>query len=303
MNNALAYHAVVHAVEGRKGVSAGERFALLVHHSLDGHLPYGRYWWAGYGRRRRGISSGAIEAAVGEWLDLDLNPASQAIRGAGSAAASVRAYNAYNAAVNLGVRTSVDERGGSPTRTSAAAEDPDACRIASIAALGRLIAQSETGSGMRGVASVAHQMGLGSSASAEAGAVLEDGGWMPVPDLARALGCSTRALQRRLRDEGLSPETIRSSARLVRATGKLSGGHSLTSIAVDEGFSDLAHMSRAFKAACGMTPTLLRGMLSGNAKPPPEGASDSPADVGCDAPRGLSRGVCRSWVGARPRAA
>ncbi len=266
MDTALAYHAVVHALEGRGGHSAAQRFALMVRHALSGHVPHVRYRLAATARRREGIVPSAIESAVNEWLDLDLNPASQAIRGAGSATAAVRAFNAYNASVNLAVRTSVDQPGGRPVRSLVAVvEDLEGCRIGSVAALDRLVSQAASAAGVRTITSVAHRLGLDSSVGAHAAEALEEAGWMPLSELARRLGCAPRTLQRRLREDGLSAEMLRSATRLVRATSRLAGGASLTGIAMEEGFADLPHMSRSFKAACGMSPSLLRQMLAGAA--------------------------------------
>ena len=43
--------------------------------------------------------------------------------------------------------------------------------------------------------------------------------------------------------------------RLLVAIRRFNGGESLTKIAHDAGFADLAHFSRAFRASFGMTPS------------------------------------------------
>jgi AraC-like DNA-binding protein len=72
------------------------------------------------------------------------------------------------------------------------------------------------------------------------------------------IGCHQRTLERRLREEGLTAETIRMATRLIRATKRLRSSDSLTAIAMEVGFSDQAQMTRAFRFSCGMTPSLLR---------------------------------------------
>jgi len=64
-----------------------------------------------------------------------------------------------------------------------------------------------------------------------------------------------------LKKEGTTAEGIRMATRILRAHQRFTGTESLTTIAHDVGFSDLAHMTRSFKASCGMTPTLLRQVL------------------------------------------
>jgi AraC-like DNA-binding protein len=45
---------------------------------------------------------------------------------------------------------------------------------------------------------------------------------------------------------------------MVAATDRLWSAASLTEIAFEMGFSDLAHMTRAFRSSCGMAPSQLR---------------------------------------------
>ena len=97
MGSALAYHAVVHAMEGRAGISPLTRFSLAARHAIDGHLPYARYQLAGIARCREGVSPRSIERAVIDWLETDLNPAVQTVRCLSSSSNAVWGYNAYNA--------------------------------------------------------------------------------------------------------------------------------------------------------------------------------------------------------------
>ncbi|WP_232318998.1 MULTISPECIES: helix-turn-helix domain-containing protein [unclassified Rhodococcus (in: high G+C Gram-positive bacteria)] len=50
------------------------------------------------------------------------------------------------------------------------------------------------------------------------------------------------------------------SVRLRRAAEHVAGGTNLTQAAVGAGFSDSAHLSRAFKANFGLNPSVLFGM-------------------------------------------
>lgn len=51
-----------------------------------------------------------------------------------------------------------------------------------------------------------------------------------------------------MKKEGTTAEGIRMATRILRAHQRFTGTESLTTIAHDEGFSDLAHMTRSFKA-------------------------------------------------------
>jgi transcriptional regulator GlxA family with amidase domain len=110
------------------------------------------------------------------------------------------------------------------------------------------------------LAAVAARLGVERSASAQAAEVFELQGAIDIPSLARALGCSLRTLQRRLKEEGGSAEQLRACGRIVRATRLLRTNLTLTQVAMEAGFADAAHMSRAFKVACGNTPTTLRSV-------------------------------------------
>ena len=91
--------------------------------------------------------------------------------------------------------------------------------------------------------------------------VFEAMGHVAVGEVARRLGCHQRTLERRLRQQGLTAEALRLASRLINATRRLGSEESLTTIAIDEGFSDLSHMTRAFRRSCGMAPSLCRSLI------------------------------------------
>jgi AraC-like DNA-binding protein len=67
-------------------------------------------------------------------------------------------------------------------------------------------------------------------------------------EIARALGTSTRTLQRELADEGTRFSELAHRTRLVAAQRLLTeGALPLTEVAFATGFSDLAHLSRSFR--------------------------------------------------------
>lgn len=275
MADTFAYHIAVHSLEARSGLTPLARFTLALHHAMSGHLHYSRAFDAARESKRRGTSLGQIEASVAQWVETDLNPMVQTAKCMNSSAEAIRWFNAYNRSAPLGIRTTVGERAGSwkdmADISSAATrvrtglhEDLECSRATAFAILGDLIRRAEAHgrAGLdvvpRTVADVAFFFGVESSAAAEVCAVFEAEGSMRVAHLARHLGASQRSLERKLRTEGVTAESLRSATRLVRATARLKTQESLTTIAVAEGYSDSAHMSRAFQASCGMTPSMLR---------------------------------------------
>lgn len=80
--------------------------------------------------------------------------------------------------------------------------------------------------------------------------------------LAARLGLSTRTLQRRLRAEGWSLQSLRRAAQIRRSTAMLiEGKASLSTIGFVCGFSDPAHFARAYRQATGMSPGAYRSAL------------------------------------------
>lgn len=267
----LAYHVVLHAIEARAGISPLARFWLALRHAANAHLPYERYHRAGLERARERASTGWIERSVADWMSTDLNPAVQATRLAASVADIVAGYNAYNASADLRVRTQAvaegDEAKVCGRQVLGGHVDPEPCKLATYAAIHRIVAEARSRAAAGGAADaltisrVASLLGVEGSASAQAAAVFEARGSVPIPELARELGCGQRTLERRLKEEGGSAEAIRISARMVAATRMLPSQMTLTEIAFEAGFSDAAHMARSFKAACGLPPARLRESL------------------------------------------
>ena len=271
----LAYHTVVHAVEAASGWTPQSRFSSAVSHVINGHLPYDRYLTAG--RARKGAKTGldAVEHLVEDWLATDLNPAIQLIRSMNQTQKALQAYNAYNASANLGVCTAAEFSGDSSGPSALIArrnlcspsEDPELCRIATMSVLASVMKAVICNERERltpkilTLSDIAIHLGITRSASADVAFVFEVEGYIPIGAVARTIGCHQRTLERRLRQEGLTAEVIRTATRLIRATKRLRGLDSLTTIALEEDFSDQAQMTRAFRSSTGLSPSMLR-MLS-----------------------------------------
>ena len=275
----VAYHLVVRAMEDRAGIGAGERFALAIRHAVAGHLPHPRYREAAMSRRRSGAGSDSVERSVADWMSTDLNPLVRSLGSLRSHANAIWAYNAYNRHASLGVRTSVESAGpdGGGARIARRESrvdqaDPELCSVGTLSALDKVLRIATRNQARRdatapGILEVGRLLGVEASASfhvAEAMAGLEG---RALDRVARHLGASRRSLQRRLSEESTSFEAIRGAARIVAATDALRLDVPLAEVAWRCGFSDLPHMSRAMKAACGMAPGLLRTILRGGAEP------------------------------------
>jgi AraC-like DNA-binding protein len=90
---------------------------------------------------------------------------------------------------------------------------------------------------------------------------------------ATALGVSTRTLQRRLAENGLSFESLLRTERLRMAMRSLERTDArVLDIALDLGYSDHAHFTRAFRRWTGLTPLEYRRLRTAG---PPDGAGRS----------------------------
>ena len=166
-------------------------------------------------------------------------------------------------------------------------DDPHLCRVGTLIAFDNVvgIVRLNEASGMpappSSLLSVAKHLGVEHSTAAEVALVFEAEGHVSIVEVAALLGVHQRTLERRLRSAGLTADALRQAARLMRATNRLASTESLTTIAADEGFADLAHMTRAFRASCGMPPSLMRKLLWADtrkaAMPAPGASPSSPA--------------------------
>jgi len=281
MTSRLAYHVVVHALEARAGWTPVRRFAAAVAHSLNGHLPYTRYLSAGVQGQGRQASESMVQRWVEDWLATDVNPVIQTMGQLTLPANTAWALNAYTRSAQVGVRTTIALPDATAPRLQVRREllasntDPALCRAGVVSTMEALLAhtlqnaQRGTPTGFRPLSGLASLLGVERLAAAQLATVFEAQGPLAIPLAARQLGCHQRTLERRLREEGLTAEAVRQTVRLLAAAQALRGPRSLTEIAHHCGFADLSHMSRAFGAACGMAPSLLRQAAQGGLRPEP----------------------------------
>lgn len=80
-----------------------------------------------------------------------------------------------------------------------------------------------------------------------------------LPEIADLTGMSVRSVQRRLTDEGTTYSRLIRDLRLQAARRMLeSSGCSVTRVAMDVGYADAAHFSRAFRAWTGQPPSVYK---------------------------------------------
>lgn len=283
MPHSLAYHVVVNALEGKSGWTPMNRFSSAISHIIGGHLPYQRYHAAGKARMLAKTGAGVIERMVNDFLETDMNPGYLLLSSFRQETDVLFAFNAYNQSARLGVQTRLGTHGYArrsgnqnavQLENEAAAhagrtelDDPDPCRQGTLAIVETMLSTTRKnallphGPQKRSLTSMAMLLGVESSTAAEVAILFEQEGYLPIADVARSLGCHQRTLERRLRESGITAESLRQASRLVRASHRLASPDSLTTIAFAEGFSDLAHMTRAFQHASGMPPSLIRKLI------------------------------------------
>ncbi|MDD0810028.1 helix-turn-helix transcriptional regulator [Curvibacter sp. RS43] len=282
MPSRLAYHLVVKAMEARAGVPPMQRYVSAIESIIHGHLPYNRYVLAGEARARQGAGTESIARDVRDFFSVDLNPAVRGAQVLKTPEAVAFAYNSYNQSAQIAVKTEVHLSVGSAASAPGmsarrtliqSSVDLELCKAGTLLVFEELMAQvirnrsRAVPQPMRDLRDVAAELALEGSAVAQLAGLFQQEGPMRIGDAAQALGCHQRTLERQLKKEGTTAEGVRMAVRLLRAHERFQGPDSLTTIAHDEGFSDLAHMTRSFKTSCGMTPTLLRQVLQGASLP------------------------------------
>ena len=270
MSEPLAYHTVVHALEAKAGWSADRRFASAVAHAVDGHIAYKRYHAAGRERAREGIGEEGIKRLVRDFLETDINPAMVFLANVSLVDSALRGYNVYNASANIAVRTNVElsdaskrgvKRFAAERDLLTRADDPSPCKTATLTVISTVLEHVQSGgdclSRPTSVSHLAEILGRGYGVGADVARAIEDDWLAPLSLLPQKLGCHKRTLERSLREVGLTAQALRRADRMMRVAAGLFAGDSFTSIAADCGFSDTAHMSRSFRAACGFAPRML----------------------------------------------
>ena len=274
MSAGLTFHIAPRALNLDRAFSAHYLFADSVRHVIDGHVRAEPYYRIATKRAAVALNESVLERRMRELFALDLNPLICMTRQLGSELALFKAWNTWQEHVALAVRTVVRGNANESFRVDrrqvSYADDPPAARNAGLCALNILtgVARNNRERGYViddraecGLSRIASELGLEHTVVYDAARFFEEHRGRNVSQLCRALGCSRRTLERHFRVFGLTAEELKMASALIGATNSLWGTSSLTEIAFEHGFSDHAHMTRAFRHACGMPPSVLRGLV------------------------------------------
>ena len=267
----LAFHIAPRALNLGRAFSPKNLFSDSVLHSINGHVAADRYYQISTQRAAVILKESSLETRMRELFALDLNPLIAMTRQLDSEFALYHAWNTYQQHVSLAVQTlihgtpnelfSVDRRQVSYTIDPPAARNAGLCAIDILkggAILRRQHASDSTALLLSGIAS---NLGLHQTVVFEVALCFEENRGLSVAGLCRMLGCQKRTLERHIKAFGLTAQDIRMASALSGATNSLWGTSSLAEIAFEQGFSDQAHMARAFHRACGLPPSVLRGFV------------------------------------------
>lgn len=271
MSSGYSFHIAPRALDLGRAFSPGILFADSVRHVIDGHVASGPYYRIATSRSALALSESALERRMRTLFALDLNPLICMTRQLDSELALFRAWNTYQKHVTLAVRTVIH---GTSTESFhvdrkqiSYATDPTAARSAGLCAIEILRSAARDKRERRTVSGdhrnlrlsgIAAELGLQHSIVFDVALCFEQDRGLNVSRLCRALGCHRRTLERQFRSFGLTVEQLKMASALAGATQSLWGTASLTDIAFEHGYSDQAHMTRAFHHACGMPPSVLR---------------------------------------------
>lgn len=274
MSLGLTFHIAPRALNLDRAFSPAYLFADSVRHVIDGHVRADPYYRIATNSAAVALNDSVLERRMRELFALDLNPLICMTRQLGSELALFKAWNTWQEHVSLAVRTVIhgnsNESFKVDRRQVSYAVDPPAARNAGLCAISILsgVARNNRERGYVvddranwGLSRIAAELGLQRTVLFEAARFFEENRGRNVTQLCRALGCNRRTLERHFREFGLTPENVKMASALIGATNSLWGAASLTEIAFEHGFSDHAHMTRAFRHACGMPPSVLRGLV------------------------------------------
>ena len=254
-----------------------EVFSYALGHSLKGIADINRHHYAGKLVGAKHLSESVMVEIAADQLRIDMNPFMQCMLRARTLPNALRLHQGLNEhlAVNTKVGFSNDGSLTIVSRTELpSGEDPVACRDAHLVGMDVILSNidminaSAAGTEKyRRLALVkppdrfsklAQMLGLSSGAAIDVALAFESEPSLRVDALARQLGCNHRSLQREFKTYGITAEMIKRATMLSRATQLLPSALTLTEIAYEAGYSDHAHMTRAFVASCSLPPSILR---------------------------------------------
>ena len=271
----FSYHIAPRALNLGREFSPAILFADSVRHVINGHVDADRYYRISTTSPVRALRESSLEQRMRELFTIDLNPLIAMTRQLDSELLFFKAWNTWQKYTRLAVSTII--RGHSNESFVIEWEkvsyefDPPAARDAALCAFDILTGAARgkrggkhEGSGKPGrrLSHIAFTLGIRDSAVGETVLCLEEKRGLNVAGLCQSLGCHPRTLERHLKAAGLTALDLKMACAIISATNMLWGEQSLTEIAYESGFSDQAHMTRAFRNACGLPPSVLRSLAT-----------------------------------------
>jgi len=271
MSSGLSFHIAPRALDLEREFSPKILFTDAVRHVIDGHVGAEPYYRISTKSAARSLKASTLEQRMRELFALDLNPLICMTRQLNSELALFKAWNIYQQHVSLSVRTIIHEQSNElftiQRRQVSYDIDPPAARDAALCAIDilknaarckREQTQEDNRQETRTLSEIAALLGLQRTVVFEAALCFEEIRGLNVSGLCRAMGFHRRTLERHFKEVGVTALELKMACALTGATNSLWGRTPLAEIAVEHGFSDQAHMTRAFRHACGLPPSVLR---------------------------------------------
>ena len=246
-------------------------FAQSLQFAHVGHVPYERHVFACEHAQSKGWTEGALIKRVAESLSLDINPLVQLASLVPDLSGFGAAFNLYNSRSNLGWRTLLDfknDRELAVTRERFSLSDgvelsiAKDCTLACAEVLIDGVDQRGRGRSIDliapSVSALVERLGLSATPFWEASLFFESEPEGKVSDLANQLGCSARTLNRAFDAHGVRATELKQVVMLIKASRMFALPLTLTEIAHECGYFDLAHFTRSFKRSVGVTPSAMR---------------------------------------------
>lgn len=268
MTHWKSYHLLTAALQGMAPEPA-RLFAWGVRRVVDGFVDHDTYQRTAECAARRAPSSQRLEQQMALLIAIDANPVAELMLTAPDAASFAARWNGFHRAAPVGVETRLSN--GQWQREDRIAGAQDALREQVMAACLHAMDVQRAGA-LREEAPQRLRLQLAGLGLMHA--VLHDcldqlqaDPEASLDDCAAALGCTRRTLQRELTRLGLRFALLRQAVRLGIAGHAMRSAHdeSLTAIAHSAGFFDAAHLVRAWKTSCGVTPSTYRALARGAA--------------------------------------
>lgn len=275
----MPYQTLTRSLESAAQAPPDARGAFIhaVGHILNGIVDMDRHHRAGRLFETKRLPESTLTRIVADELRIDMNPFVQCMLRARNRHGALRVHQSLNEL--LAVKTEVGFVGGGAlailNRTKLpSGEDPVACRDAHLIGMDIILASINEIDACAGaiaghgrvppvsppdrLSALSGMLGMGGGVVCDAALAFESEPSLRVDALARHLGCHQRTLQREFKAFGITAEVIKRASMLSRATTLLPSALTLTEIAHEAGYSDHAHMTRAFVASCSLAPSILR---------------------------------------------